>query len=132
MLRYPRSSEDEEQVIFWSNCFINAFRKEQERVMSQADYKRGVEDATKPSSRGEVILCNGVIDVFLKNRLKNLLTKKVPKWVIVVKRSDITREEFVDSGRLWDSKSAAERYITLSLPESEVLGVFPIEIDVPL
>lgn len=93
-------------------------------------YKRGVESALDEMSRKLNIPWDNLAQIFDAVR-KVLLTKKVTKWVVVLARiGDL--EECVSQGRLWDSKSAAERYIERALPTGFALGVFPIEIEVPL
>lgn len=73
--------------------------------------------------------CEGVVTEILKDRRKELLTKKVTKWVIVLPAPE-RGEEYISQGRLWDSKSAADRFAELNY--AKIVGTYPIEIELPL
>jgi hypothetical protein len=90
-------------------------------------YRAGVEAGTAPFPLHEV--CGRTVNDLMGERRKKLITKKVTKWVVVLKAGKFT-EECVDRGRLWALKSAAEEYVKNQIGNS-CLGVFPLEIEVP-
>ena len=99
-------------------------------------YRIGVNKATEDFTYEEVHdlpitegFNGGVLRTFLANRRKALLTKKVTKWVVVLKAGKFS-EESVSQGRLFDTREGAERYVKAQVGDS-CLGVFPIEIEVP-
>jgi hypothetical protein len=58
--------------------------------------------------------------------------KKVAKWVIVSTPGIRGHEPNVYQGRLWDSEPAAKRHVDHGCCPEDVMGVFPVEIEVPL
>ena len=102
-------------------------------------YKQGVLDATKPVSDEKYGAyqfagtgVEGLINSLLKDRRTQLLLRKTTKWVIVHNPSSQKHETGIYQGRLWDSYSAAERYVELGLCPKDVNGVYPIEIEEPI
>jgi hypothetical protein len=92
-------------------------------------YKRGVEDATEPFGYGVLGTTNNDttrLNDRLSQRRKQLLTKKVTKWVGVYAGDEIP---------LWfgrtvcDSKEQADKYYRLI---ENYLGAYPVEIEIPL
>jgi hypothetical protein len=112
-------------------------QENKENPMAQAPtyeqgYRRGVEDGTKPlyaGWEGSTVLTS-VVNLRLGERRKELLTKKVTKWVIVLKKEDRS-EERIPEGRLFDSEKSASKWCD-GYYGSSALGVFPIEIEVPI
>ena len=98
-----------------------------------SDYRRGVEDATGPFSNdlgAGVPFFKTAFDHEMQERRKSLLTKKVTKWVIVLKKEDRS-EERIPEGRLFDSEKSASKWCD-GYYGSSALGVFPIEIEAPI
>lgn len=122
----------------------------EEKTMSsdyEAGYKKGVEEATSPLRYAAINLYGGkpVSDVLFEVR-KQLLTKKVTKYAVVLSRSrgpQRARAYYI-YGDLHDGRASAEHdaegYKTVAsevssksgLISSELHGVFPIEIEIPL
>jgi len=99
--------------------------------MSTEDYKRGVEDATKPVTLEEIhqnplVGINYFSDVVLAERRKKLLTKKVIKWTGVIKSNYSHKPYLLD---LYDSKEDIEHYYTIS---TALCPPIKLEIEVPL
>ncbi len=101
-------------------------------------YKMGVEDATKPITterfKGFTLMgttCEGVVTEILKDRRKELLTKKVIKWVILLRPGSVREEAYIAQGRLFDSKEVAGLRAAIDFG-SNAIGVYPIEIELPL
>jgi len=131
---------------------IEAFWKmveEQEKSMSTSDYKRGVEDATKPMTEDDPFYNDpksGSLSYFdftntvLSERRKELLTKKVTKWFLVYNNDNTGslricgqftnpwNNEGIGKATLYNSREEAlAAYHTLT-----IVGAFPIEIEVEL
>jgi hypothetical protein len=115
--------------------YIDHRIEELEKIVSTADYKRGVEDATKPMTLDDPVYndknltCFTTFDwtnTYLAARRKKLLTKKVTKWVNIYDDEQGTAYHY-------PSQEAA-RYA--ACPGSTIVqnyrGTFPIEIEVPL
>jgi hypothetical protein len=105
--------------------------------MSDSDYKRGVEDATKAFSYDEITVLpvtegfnSNVLRTFLNNRRKKLLTRKVTKWVNIYTDSQLAWSPLHQGFGLYDSEDLAKA----QNPESWTgyLGTYPVEIDLPL
>ena len=99
-----------------------------------SDYRRGVEDATKPLDVGEHMSLGSSVgrsaptEKILANRRKSLLTKKVTRWVNLYNDAS-------GHGYHYPTKKQAEQ--GRSLPGNgwlgdHYIGTFPIEIEVPI
>jgi len=104
--------------------------------MSDSDYKRGVEDATKEFSYDEITVLpvtegfnSNVLRTFLNNRRKKLLTRKVTKWTNVYRIND----EYFKTGQevLYNTEQKAREAAMIGLSLT-YLGTYPVEIDLPL
>lgn len=109
--------------------------KEREKSMSTSDYRRGVEDATKPLTPEDIKksplassdIAIRVYDQIASNRRKSLLTKKVTKWTAV--SISPLNGKLYSRGYFLDTEE--EAYSQKS-NDSSWVGVFPIEIEIPL
>ncbi len=97
--------------------------------MSSEDYKRGVIDATEPlpSPRG---LLDCYANSKFSDRRKQLLTKKVTKWVAV--GISVSNGKPYAQGYFQDSKESALANKTSDALDLGFVGVFPIEIEVEI
>jgi hypothetical protein len=121
----------------------------EENEMSNADYKRGVEDATKPMRYDDPVYTDpnrGGLSYFdfanavIANRRKTLLTKKVTKWFAVYNNDNSGSLRIVGQftngpgnglglAELFETEQEALnriKYITTGV------GAFPIEVEVEL
>lgn len=116
-------SESEFQKLY--KDFTNKFKKEQ--IMNTSDYRRGVEDATKPISTETY--ADVYVNATLEKRRKELLTKKVTKWVNIY-QSNSGKEIQTGYKSLYDSKS--EAVSCSKYPDSgfSLIGTYPIEIEI--
>ena len=96
--------------------------------MSNADYKRGVEDALANLPFNIGTYTPGYIQAKMDERRERLLTKKVTKWVNVWASEGgyVTGQT-----RLCGSEEYA-RSTASALPREGYLGTYPIEIEVAL
>jgi hypothetical protein len=134
----PRGDNCQEAIQkFWE-------QETKEKNMNTEDYKRGVEDATKPLERP--LSGSGFFkihfDAEVEKRRKSLLTKKITKWAAwynnggqgfpifcVYQSWDMGKKE--GTTRLWNSEREALDYV--STPDfNRPVGVFPFEIEIPL
>jgi hypothetical protein len=107
-----------------------------------AAYRFGIKQATEPVQgdlAGEP--AGDFVNAFLQQRRKHLLTKKVTKWACVVSRSrrdgDGLPPAYSVYGDLHEGKTSAQQTIvSVGGPHDEVrthiVGVFPVEIEVPI
>jgi hypothetical protein len=94
-------------------------------------YKYGVEKATKPfDGYQQQTLPLSQFNQILDERRKTLLTRKMTKWIIAMPGKS-GYEEYIHQGRFYDSREAAEKF-SLQHLGSAILGVFPVEIELPL
>jgi hypothetical protein len=61
-----------------------------------------------------------------------LPTRKTTKWVIVNKGDGPGYESYVYRGRLYDNETAARTTVEKMLGTEKIVGVFPLEIELPL
>jgi hypothetical protein len=115
--------------VYFPDDPIEAFWKmvnEQEKNMSEADYKRGVLDGTQPFPEPYMFPVNystEAINTGLLARRKKLLTKKVTKWFNVYNHGS----QLNLSTCLWDSDIEARRDSSPYL-----IGTYPVEIEVEI
>ncbi len=97
-----------------------------------SDYRRGVEDGTKTLYAGypNAMVDTQTVNEKLLDRRKELLTKKVTKWV-AVGLSPSNGKPYAQ-GYFQDTKESALANLTGDPSRPDHLGVFPIEIDVPI
>lgn len=110
-----------------------------ETEMSTSDYRRGVEDATKPilyediqkstvSSLPEA--ASNVYNRIVERRRKELLTKKVTKWVNIYQND--AGEVQTGYRSTYESRGAAAANTKYPDMGYKYIGTYPIEIELPL
>jgi hypothetical protein len=106
--------------------------------MNTSDYRRGVEDALTPITyedvqKATVSSPEAAVNVYNRisdNRRKTLLTKKVTKWLAVA--ISPSNGKPYSLGYFQDTKELALNLRTGDPNSTDFIGVFPIEIEVPL
>ena len=105
-------------------------------------YEQGFKEGVEAAGRKifEELPLSGITDPvdvlnaiprFLRKKL--LLTKKVTKWGMVVSRPQTGGEaSYGVYGNLRENKTSAEETIVYSGDGTHIVGVYPIEIEVPL
>lgn len=102
--------------------------------MGNADYKRGIEQATQPlylSNEGPIY--GYEVNQKLAGRRKNLLTKKVTKWINIYCNFGTVDDpaalhEFASGTLVYDTREAATCATTFKQACAYV-GTYPIEIE---
>ena len=94
-------------------------------------YRFGVEQATTTETATSIVL-DPNIRAFLEDRRKKLLTRKVTKWVSVYQSGCQSGEELESSGTLYDSSEEALMGDGRTRYTPKRIGVFPIEIEIPV
>lgn len=92
---------------------------------SRDEYRRGVEDATKPFDYGPLTASRPdtyLLNQKLEERRKQLLSKKVTKWVSIFRKTSM---EGGLSGMIYDTKEEAEHFCSIY---KSFVGAYPIEI----
>ena len=136
LLQGPKGKDyADAKELFWKKEALDRGRylklMKEMKPMSTDDYKRGVEDATKPVTEKSLYYFTEVNDL-LKSRRKSLLTKKVTKWVNVFScapsvSDPASAHEYV-AGPLHNSEISAR----LCSQSYGIVGTYPLEIEVPL
>lgn len=116
---------------FWKKA-ARVYSKKGVVNMPTEDYKRGIEQATQPLYlSGEGPLYGHEVNQKLTERRKNLLTKKVTKWINIWETGpsvyDPASVRF-GTGVLYDDKSTAEANV-IDPSRRDFLGTYPIEIE---
>jgi hypothetical protein len=101
----------------------------EERTMSMSDYRRGVEDATKPLNLNPLTGHSASeIDEIVAERRKALLTRKVTKWVNIYQDGNVIQTGYKS---LYDSKEDAALFTKYPDYGFKYIGTYPIEIETP-
>ena len=102
----------------------------EERTMSMSDYRRGVEDATKPLNLNPLTGHSASeIDEIVAERRKALLTRKVTKWVNIYQSNS---DGVISSGGVHASEDFARALVDgYKSSRLKYLGAYPIEIETP-
>ena len=114
------------RYMFWEHH--DNLPKEIEMSQVTSDYRRGVEEATKPLEEYPTVL-KLAFDEIMGHRRKSLLTKKVTKWYNLYSDG---KKVTVGQRDLYDSKEWAESNSYDTVEKLSYIGAFPVETIVEL